>query len=281
MSKNTGLVSIINNIRKIRKVFPTREKDDLFVVCKECKEMITREDYLKNSNVCPGCNDHGDITPNERLDNLMDSYRFVHSRYRFKNPLNYDEYKDIHRRNQRESDSQEAVVVAHGKIDGINAVVGVLDKKFMMGSMGTYVGEEITKAFDLGRKRNMPVIIYSASGGARMQEGIFSLMQMAKTSIAVKEFLDSGNLFVSVMTHPTTGGVTASFASLGDINIAEPGALIGFAGPRVIEQTIGESLPEGFQRAEFLEEKGQLDDIVSRNSHREYISKVLKLHNYR
>lgn len=281
MSKNKGLVPIINNIRKIRKVLPTKKKDALFLICKNCKEMISKDDYLKNANVCPSCNDHGDISPKERLDNLMDTYRFVHGKYKFNNPLDYDDYKDTHKRNQKTSKSPEALVVALGKIEGISAVVAVLDKRFMMGSMGAYVGEEITKAFDLGRKRKLPVIIFSASGGARMQEGIFSLMQMAKTSIAAKEFGESRNLFISVMTHPTTGGVTASFASLGDINIGEPKALIGFAGPRVISQTIGESLPEGFQRAEFLEEKGQLDDIVPRNRHKEYLAKVLKLHNYR
>lgn len=281
MSKKIGIVSIINQIRSLKKVFPKREKDNLFILCNGCQEMISTKNYYKNSNVCPNCGTHGEISPKERLDLLMDDYRFIHAKYEFQNPLNYGEYEEMHNRNEKRSGTEEAVQIALGRIHGIKVIVGVLDKRFMMGSMGTYVGEEITKAFDLGRRKNLPVIIFSASGGARMQEGIFSLMQMAKTAIACREFSDSKNLFISIMTHPTTGGVTASFASLGDLNIGEPKALIGFAGPRVIEQTIGESLPEGFQRSEFLEEKGQLDDIVPRNEHKEYLHQVLKLHNYR
>lgn len=280
MSSKT-IVSIINNIRRIKKVFPTKQEEDLFILCEKCKEMTTKDEYLKNANICPKCGFHGDISPKERLDNLMDDYKFIHSKYKFKNPLDFKEYEKTHRKNEKKSKSDEAVVVALGQIKGIKAVVAVLDKRFMMGSMGIFVGEEITKAFDFARKKSLPIIVFSSSGGARMQEGIFSLMQMAKTSIAVKEFAQSNNLFISVLTNPTTGGVTASFASLGDINIAEPEALIAFAGPRVIKQTIGESLPEGFQRAEFLEEKGQLDDIIARNKHSNYLHILLKLHNYR
>ena len=157
-------------------------------------------------------------------------------------------------------------------------VAAVLDSRFFMGSMSTAVGEKITRAIDCATARHLPLIIFSASGGARMQEGIFSLMQMAKTSAAIAAFGEHGGLYISVLTHPTTGGVTASFASLGDIMLAEPGALIGFAGPRVIEQTIGEKLPEGFQRSEFQQDHGFVDKIVPRSEMRDTLEKILRLH---
>jgi len=172
----------------------------------------------------------------------------------------------------------EALIAVAGKIEGHACVAAVLDGSFFMGSMGTAVGERITIAIEYARDHGLPLIIFSASGGARMQEGIFSLMQMAKTGAAVADFSDHGGLYISVLTHPTTGGVTASFASLGDIMLAEPGALIGFAGPRVIEQTIGEKLPEGFQRSEFQLEHGFVDAIVPRTQMRETIAKLLRLH---
>ena len=169
-------------------------------------------------------------------------------------------------------------MAAVGKLDGISAVFAVLDSRFFMGSMGVAVGEKITRAAEYAQKHRLPLVIFSASGGARMQEGILSLMQMAKTSAAIRRFSDAGGLYISVFTHPTTGGVTASFASLGDIMLAEPGALIGFAGPRVIEQTIGEKLPEGFQSAEYLLEHGFLDAIVPRDALRATLLHLLKLH---
>lgn len=172
----------------------------------------------------------------------------------------------------------EALIAVAGTIEGRACVAAALDGGFFMGSMGTAVGERITVAIEYARDHGLPLIIFSASGGARMQEGIFSLMQMAKTSAAVADFSEHGGLFISVLTHPTTGGVTASFASLGDIMLAEPGALIGFAGPRVIEQTIGEKLPAGFQRSEFQLEHGFVDAIVPRTQMRETIAKLLKLH---
>ena len=169
-------------------------------------------------------------------------------------------------------------MAAVGKLDGISAVFAVLDSRFFMGSMGVAVGEKITRAAEYAQKHRLPLVIFSASGGARMQEGILSLMQMAKTSAAIQRFREAGGLYISFLTHPTTGGVTASFASLGDITLAEPGALIGFAGPRVIEQTIGQTLPEGFQRSEYLEEHGFVDRIVPRGEMRATISKLLRLH---
>ena len=172
----------------------------------------------------------------------------------------------------------EALVAVAGSIEGRDCVAAVLDGGFFMGSMGIAVGERVTLAIEYARDHSLPLIIFSASGGARMQEGIFSLMQMAKTGAAIADFSDHGGLYISVLTHPTTGGVTASFASLGDIMLAEPGALIGFAGPRVIEQTIGEKLPEGFQRSEFQLEHGFVDAIVPRTKMRETIAQLLRLH---
>ena len=169
-------------------------------------------------------------------------------------------------------------MTATGRIDGHPAVLSVLDALFFMGSMGTGVGEKITRAIEYARDAHLPLIMFSASGGARMQEGFFSLMQMAKTSAAIADFSDKGGLYISVLTNPTTGGVTASFASLGDIMLAEPGALIGFAGPRVIEQTIGQRLPEGFQRSEFQQEHGFVDQIVPRAQMRAVLSQLLRLH---
>ena len=172
----------------------------------------------------------------------------------------------------------EAAAAAEGEIEGLRAVVCALNSRFLMGSMGVAVGERVTRAVEHAQEHRLPLIIFSASGGARMQEGIFSLMQMAKTSAAVARFQAAGGLFISVLTHPTTGGVTASFASLGDIMLAEPGALIGFAGPRVIEQTIGEKLPAGFQRSEFQMEHGFVDQVIPRSQLRDTLIQILQLH---
>ena len=169
-------------------------------------------------------------------------------------------------------------MAARGKVDGSSAIFCVLDSRFLMGSMGAAVGEKVTRAVEYADRMGLPLVIFSASGGARMQEGILSLMQMAKTSAALGRFSSHGGFYLSVLTHPTTGGVTASFASLGDVTLAEPGALIGFAGPRVIEQTIGQRLPDGFQCAEYLEEHGFVDQIVSRDRMRQVISQLLRLH---
>ena len=172
----------------------------------------------------------------------------------------------------------EAVVTARGRVEGRSVAAAALDSRFFMGSMGAAVGEKVTRCVEYAQRNRLPLIIFSASGGARMQEGILSLMQMAQTSAAIQRFREAGGLYISFLTHPTTGGVTASFASLGDITLAEPGALIGFAGPRVIEQTIGQTLPEGFQRSEYLEEHGFVDRIVPRGEMRATISKLLRLH---
>ena len=193
-------------------------------------------------------------------------------------PLGFPGYADKLAAQRAKTGLDEAAVAAEGRIGGERAVVCALDSRFMMGSMGTGVGERVTRAVEHAAAHRLPLIIFSASGGARMQEGVFSLLQMAKTSAAIARFQEAGGLFISVLTHPTTGGVTASFASLGDITLAEPGALIGFAGPRVIEQTIGERLPEGFQRSEFQLAHGFVDQIVPREQMRETLALLLRLH---
>ena len=181
-------------------------------------------------------------------------------------------------RKDRRDKGREAVICGTGRIDGIKAVLCFMDSRFFMGSMGSAVGEKITRCFEYAARKKLPAVVFATSGGARMQEGILSLMQMAKTSAAVSAHGEKGLLFISVMTDPTTGGVTASFASLGDIILAEPGALIGFAGPRVIEQTIGQELPEGFQRAEYLLEHGQIDAVVDRRELKKTLGEILRLH---
>ena len=193
-------------------------------------------------------------------------------------PLGFPGYADKLAAQRAKTGLDEAAVAAEGRIGGERAVVCALDSRFMMGSMGTGVGERVTRAVEHAGAHRLPLIIFSASGGARMQEGVFSLLQMAKTSAAIARFQEAGGLFISVLTHPTTGGVTASFASLGDITLAEPGALIGFAGPRVIEQTIGERLPEDFQRSEFQLAHGFVDQIVPREQMRETLALLLRLH---
>ena len=193
-------------------------------------------------------------------------------------PLGFPGYAEKLAAQRAKTGLDEAAVAAEGRIGGERAVVCALDSRFMMGSMGTGVGERVTRAVEHAGAHRLPLIIFSASGGARMQEGVFSLLQMAKTSAAIARFQEAGGLFISVLTHPTTGGVTASFASLGDITLAEPGALIGFAGPRVIEQTIGERLPEGFQRSEFQLAHGFVDQIVPRERMRETLALLLRLH---
>lgn len=194
------------------------------------------------------------------------------------NPLNFPNYTEKVTQAMENSNENEAVITGEGKIKGEDCIICVMNPNFMMGSMGSVVGEKITRAIEKAIEKRVSIIIFSASGGARMQEGILSLMQMAKTSAALGRLSEEGLLYISVLTDPTTGGVTASFAMLGDIIIAEPGALIGFAGPRVIEQTIRQKLPEGFQRAELLQEKGFIDKIVNRKDMKTFLAKVLKIH---
>ena len=253
---------------------------DKAITCPKCGQDSDRKSVAQNLSVCPKCGYHFPIGAYYRLSTILDpgSFRELFEKLPAADPLSFPGYRAKVEAAQRKTGLTEAVVTATGTIGGRKCVVGVLDSRFFMGSMGVAVGEKITRAIEYAAAKKLPLVIFSASGGARMQEGIFSLMQMAKTSAAIQRFSAKGGLYVSVLTHPTTGGVTASFASLGDIMLAEPGALIGFAGPRVIEQTIGEKLPAGFQRSEFQMEHGFVDQVVPRSQLRDTLIQVLQLH---
>ena len=220
------------------------------------------------------------LSAKNRIYYIIDKGTFVETNknFKFSNPIEFPEYEEKYKNAVNKTNMNEAVITGLASIEGIRCVLAVMDKRFFMASMGRVVGEKITAAVELADKKKLPLIIYCASGGARMQEGIFSLMQMAKTSAAIERFSSNGGLYIAVLTNPTTGGVTASFASLADITLAEPKALIGFAGPRVIEQTIGKKLPEGFQTAEYLKEHGFIDEIVPIKEQREVLAKLLRLH---
>ena len=222
----------------------------------------------------------GSLTPLRRIALISDdkSFRELYAQIKTGNPNSFPGYEKKLDANRAKTGQQDAVVTGTCRIGGVKTAVAVMDKRFLMGSMGIAVGEKITRLTEYAMKRKLPLVIFAASGGARMQEGLFSLMQMAKTTAAIEKFKDAGGLFISYLTNPTTGGVSASFASLGDIIIAEPDALICFAGPRVIEQTIGQKLPEGFQHSEFLLEHGMIDMIVDRKDMKNTLSKILKMH---
>ena len=254
--------------------------DPQFVECKKCGRRATRQIWNKAQYVCPNCGVHLPIGGYYRLNLILDkgSFRELDADLAPQDVLQFPGYPEKLEAQTGKTGLKEAVITATGRIEGTPVVVAVLDSRFFMGSMSTTVGEKITRAVEHATAKHLPLIIFSASGGARMQEGIFSLMQMAKTSAAIERFSARGGLYISVLTHPTTGGVTASFASLGDIMLAEPGALIGFAGPRVIEQTIGEKLPAGFQRSEFQYEHGFVDKVVPRTEMRETLAQLLRLH---
>ena len=253
---------------------------DRLITCPKCGQESERRLVAQGLSVCPKCGYHWPIGAYYRLSTILDpgSFRELHPRLSAGDPLHFPGYQEKLDAAQHKTGLTEAVVTATGTIGGSRCVVGVLDSRFLMGSMSTAVGEKVTLAIEFAAKNKLPLILFAASGGARMQEGILSLMQMAKTSAALARFSDKGLLYISVLTDPTTGGVTASFASLGDIILAEPGALIGFAGPRVIQQTIGETLPEGFQRAEYQESHGFVDAVVPREKMRDTLSQLLRLH---
>lgn len=254
--------------------------DGVFIKCDNCNEPIYRDALLLNDSVCPKCRFHFRLNARRRIASIVDegSFEELFSNIQTLNPLDFPNYEDKVKQYQDSQEETEAFVCGKGKIEGINVALGVLDSYFMMGSMGSVVGEKVTRLIELATTKKLPLIIFSASGGARMQEGIFSLMQMAKTSAALKYYDLEKQLFICVLTNPTTGGVFASFASLGDINIAEVGAMIGFAGKRVIEQTIGEKLPEDFQTAEFQKEKGFIDIVLDRKDLKKTIANLLLLH---
>ena len=253
---------------------------DKLVKCPKCGQESERRLVAQGLSVCPKCGYHFPMGAYYRLSSVLDpgSFRELFTKVSAADPLSFPGYREKLSAAQRKTGLSEAVVTALGTIDGRKCVVGVLDSRFLMGSMSAAVGEKLTLAIEYAGKNRLPLILFAASGGARMQEGILSLMQMAKTSAALARYAQKGLLYISVLTDPTTGGVTASFASLGDVILAEPGALIGFAGPRVIQQTIGQTLPEGFQRAEYLEEHGFVDAVVPRGKMRETLSRLLRLH---
>ena len=251
-----------------------------WVKCDNCKEILYKEELHENLGVCPNCGKHFRLSARRRIKQIIDEGTFVEigNGLTTKDPLKFDGYVKKLEALKEKTKIEEAVVTGVGKINSDEVVIAVMDGNFLMGSMGSVVGEKITLAIEESIKRKVPLIMFCLSGGARMQEGIISLMQMAKTSSAIARHNDAGLLYISVLTDPTTGGVTASFAMLGDIILAEPNALIGFAGTRVIEQTIKQTLPEGFQRSEFLLEHGFIDKIVERKDMKETISKLIKLH---
>ena len=248
--------------------------------CNKCGGAIIAEDVKKDHYICPKCGGYFRVHARRRIEMVTDEGSFEEwdSDLQGGNPLEYKGYEEKLEKLQEKTGLSEAVITGKAKIDGRETAIGVCDGRFLMASMGEAVGEKIARAVERATKERLPVILFACSGGARMQEGIVSLMQMAKTSAALKHHSDAGLLYISILTDPTTGGVTASFAMLGDVILAEPKALIGFAGPRVIEQTIGQKLPEGFQRAEFLLEHGFLDAIVERPQMKAVLSKILALH---
>lgn len=257
-----------------------RDKERETFPCPGCKKEVPKAALRENLNVCPLCGHHLKLSARRRIRLIVDADSFVeHERsMRSDNILGFPEYDKKLESATLESSEAEAVVTGVCEIGGIGAAIFAMEPRFMMGSMGRVVGEKITRLFEYAAGRGLPVVCFCVSGGARMQEGIFSLMQMAKTSGALMRHSRAGNLCLCVLTDPTTGGVTASFAMQGDIIISEPGALICFAGPRVIEQTTKKKLPEGFQRAEFLLERGFLDAIVDRREMRSYIAGIIKMH---
>lgn len=250
--------------------------------CHDCQEMVHQSEWEKQLQCCPYCHYHHKLTAAARIELLVDAgtFRPLHGELRSKDPLRFvdkDRYADKLFDAEKRSQSCEAVVTGLGEIEGQLCCIAVMNFDFMGGSMGSVVGEKLTLLIELATEKNLPLIIVSASGGARMQESIFSLMQMAKTSQALAKHHEKGLFYLSILTHPTMGGVTASFASLGDVIIAEPQALIGFAGPRVIEQTIGQQLPKGAQRAEFLLEHGMIDAIVPRREMKQKVAFFLRV----
>ncbi|MBQ9956050.1 MAG: acetyl-CoA carboxylase carboxyltransferase subunit beta [Ruminococcus sp.] len=250
--------------------------------CPRCQSTITLERYEELRSVCPNCNYHGRISAKERIEITVDKDSFVEydADMISCNPIDFPEYEEKQQALREATGLRDAVITGEARIKGSPVVIGVMDSRYMMASMGSVVGEKITRAFERASEKKLPVIMFTASGGARMQEGIVSLMQMAKTSGAVKLHSDKGGLYITVLTDPTTGGVTASFASLGDIIIAEPKVLVGFAGRRVVEGTIKQRLPDDFQLAEFMQDKGFVDMIVERKKMRSTLSHLLKLHGY-
>ena len=285
---NGGRKLIIDKVRKVNEKEETRTRNikaaDMmigkWVKCDQCKEIIYKDDLHKNLSVCPNCGKHFRLSSRRRIKQIADEGTFeeIGKDIVTQDPLKFDGYIKKVEALKDKTKIEEAVKCGVCEIEGERAVLAVMDGNFLMGSMGEAVGERITFAIEKAIEEKLPFVIFCVSGGARMQEGIISLMQMAKTAAAVEKLNEAGLLYISILTDPTTGGVTASFASLGDIILAEPKALIGFAGPRVIEQTIRQKLPEGFQSSEFLLEHGFIDKIVERKDMKSVIAKIIRLH---
>lgn len=276
---------IVDKIRKSNSIEDkTESKVDIpigkWIKCDKCKEIIYKEIVNENYNICPNCGNYFRLSSRRRLEHIIDkgTYKEFDLNLKNVNPLNLGEYPKKLEALERKTGLTEAIRCGTGDIEGQEVVICIMDNNFLMGSMGSVVGEKITYSIEKAIELKLPLIIFCVSGGARMQEGIISLMQMAKTSAALTKLNEAGNLYISILTDPTYGGVTASFASLADIILAEPGAMIGFAGPRVIEQTIKQELPAGFQTAEFLLEHGFVDKIVERKELKKTLSKIIKLH---
>lgn len=276
---------IVDKIKK-RNV-PTNHKNSnidipvgKWVKCEDCKEILYKETIRNNFNICPNCGHYFRMHINRRLELIIDkdTYKKFDLNIETTNPLDLEDYPKKLKILREKTGLTEAVACGTGKIKGEDVVICIMDSGFLMGSMGVVVGEKITYAIEEAIKQKLPLIIFSVSGGARMQEGIMSLMQMAKTTAALTKLDEAGLLYISILTDPTYGGVTASFASLGDVILAEPHAMIGFAGQRVIKQTIGEELPEDFQTAEFLLEHGFIDKIVERKDLKDTIYDLIMLH---
>lgn len=279
---------VIDKIRKVNQKEEKRVKNEKasdmmigkWVKCDSCKEIIYKDELHDNMSVCPNCGKHFRLSARRRIKQIADegTFKEIGGDILTKDPLNFKGYMKKVELLKEKTKIDEAVKCGECEIEREKAILAVMDGNFLMGSMGQAVGERITLAIETAIKKKLPLIIFCVSGGARMQEGIVSLMQMAKTSSAIARLNEKGLLYISVLTDPTTGGVTASFASLGDIILAEPKALIGFAGPRVIEQTINQKLPEGFQSSEFLLEHGFIDKIVERKDMKHTLAELIRFH---
>ena len=276
-----ALEDLFRNVTKRFNDDTTAEHEPMFK-CPRCQQSVPESQFQEQGKVCPNCKYHARLTAAERLRITADKNSFVEydAGMHSADPLHFPDYAQKIERSQTQTGMRDAVITGECTIKGSRTVLIIMDSHFMMASMGSVVGEKITRAFETATEKGLPVVAFTASGGARMQEGILSLMQMAKTSGAVARHSEAGLLYLTVMTDPTTGGVTASFASLGDIILAEPKVLIGFAGRRVIEGTIRQRLPDNFQLAEFVQEKGFVDMIVERRTMRSTLSHLLKLHGY-
>jgi acetyl-CoA carboxylase carboxyl transferase subunit beta len=260
---------------------PPKKKDipqGLWEKCKKCNETIYAKKKEENLNVCPRCDFHYPMTAQDRIKLVTDegSFKEVDANLESVNPLNFDAYEEKKKASQEKTGLKDAIVCGTAKLDGLEYALGVMDFRFIGGSLGSVVGEKVARITELATSKKLPLVIFTASGGARMYEGMLSLMQMAKTSGALERHAEAGLSYVVVMTHPTTAGVTASYASLGDLILAEPGALIGFAGPRVIKDTTQAKLPDGFQTSEFLMKKGLIDRIIERKNLRRELSLCLE-----